>query len=52
MKSTTTSDMQKDITFLNFALLVMNERMLSFNDEVTAGYKKANDVLNRLKPPP
>ena len=52
MKSITTSDMQKDIAFLNFALLVMNDRMQCVNDELTDGYKRANDVLNRLKPPP
>ena len=52
MKSITTSDMQKDIAFLNFALLVMNDRMQCVNDELADGYKRANDVLNRLKPPP
>ena len=52
MNSTTTSAMQKDISFLQFALIVMKDRMLCVNDQLANGYKQANDVLNRLKPPP
>ena len=52
MKSITTIDMKKDIAFLNFALHIMNDRMLCVNDELAHGYKRASDVLTRLKPPP
>jgi hypothetical protein len=52
LKSTTTSAMQKDIAFLNFALNLMNNRLTVAHDGITAYNAKANDVLNRLKPPP
>ena len=52
LKSTTTSATKRDIVFLNFALTLMNNRLIVAHDEITAFNAKATDFLNRLKPPP
>ena len=50
LKSTTTNALLKDISFLNCVMRILNSRLLVANDEITASYAKAIDVLNRLKP--
>ena len=52
MKSNTTSTMERDIALLEFALSILKDRLSVSHDGVTAFLTKANDVLNRLKPPP
>jgi len=49
MNKSTSIERKQDIDFLQFALIILNERFQCFDDNVTIGYKQAVDVLNRLK---